>query len=143
MEERKVNLGKEILSIRSLLKLRREEFAKITSMSVDEIKALEENETSITMLQRFKICIALETLLKYHREKYHSIVVGQIERAIAELEQKKQILEAELSQSYTLETYKQFEALNYHSEYMRDYIPPNQSTYVDMIDIAKNATLKT
>jgi len=40
-------------------------------------------------------------------------------------------------------TYKQFEALNYHSEYMRDYIPPNQSTYADMIDIAKNATLKT
>ena len=36
--------------------------------------------------------------------------LGKIERAIAELEQKKQILEAELSQSYTLETYKQFEA---------------------------------
>ena len=34
----------------------------------------------------------------------------KIERAIAELEQKKQILEAELSQNYTLETYKQFEA---------------------------------
>lgn len=85
MEERKVILGKEILNIRSLLKLRREEFGKITSMSVDEIKALEENEASITMLQRFKICIALETILKYHREKYHPIVVGQIERAIADI----------------------------------------------------------
>lgn len=78
MEERKVNLGKEILNIRSLLKLRREEFAKITSMSVDEIKDLEENHIEATMVQRFKICIGLERLLKYHREKYPLIILNQI-----------------------------------------------------------------
>ena len=84
-EEKKVNIGREILNLRSLLKLKREEFAKITSMSVDEIENLEKDNSSITVLQRFKICIALETILKYHREKYHPIVVGQIEKAIVDV----------------------------------------------------------
>ena len=80
--KKEIYIGKELLKIRSLLNLKRKSFAKISYMTVEEIEQLEENKVGITILQRFKICIALDNMLIYHHEEYNPIVVNEILRII-------------------------------------------------------------
>ena len=73
-----LNLGKELLKLRRLLKISQKDFARISLMDQKDLQEFEENKSENTFIKRVKICLALDKILKLYHEEYPNIVVNKI-----------------------------------------------------------------
>lgn len=76
--EEKINYGLKFLELRKLLKISQKNFARMASMTQQELDEFEKNEDQDLMFSRLRVCIALERLINHKHENYPSIIVDQI-----------------------------------------------------------------
>ena len=74
----KINYGLKFLELRKLLKISQKNFARMASMTQQELDEFEKNEDQDLMFSRLRVCIALERLINHKHENYPSIIVDQI-----------------------------------------------------------------
>lgn len=80
--EEKINYGSKFLELRRLLKISQKDFARMSSMTQQELDDFEKNKAQDLIFSRLRVCIALERLINHKHENYPPIIVEQIVRIV-------------------------------------------------------------
>lgn len=81
-EERIVNYGKEFSELRQLLRISQRDFAKMSSIPLEEIISFESGDTSNLLYKRIKISLTLTKIISAHYQELPEILIKEVKRVI-------------------------------------------------------------